>query len=245
MQFLTLGRRSYTFPSNYNELTPAQLRRVCLLLHTSTLTQEQAIPLLLKYCSSRPWWQLLWYSYDLFEQQHLADFIFTETLTVNKFPQYRGLHAPKNDFSNAITTEYFFANQYFEAWAHSHADADLNYFIATLYRPAKPHYNTQTDPDGDIRSEYNDNLTPWLSRRVARWPLAVKLSIAKWFEGVVLQLKQRYPRPFAPGGAVAEFGFYEVLSLVAQKGNHGPQSVVEKLPIHTFLIELSLVLKES
>lgn len=244
MQFFTLGRNTYSFPSRWNELTPHQVRKLAALLN-SGVTYDKFIVKALKICSGRPWWQLLLYSMDVCDQQHLVEFVLTDTLTKNPQPYYRSMQGVEDELADMCTTEYFFANHFFSLWQKKQ-DADyLNKFIATIYRPMHWRYDNETMRWQNKKEPYNDAHTDRYTQKVQHWPMPVKLAIAKFFEGAVLALQQKYPEPFRPGGTVAQFGFYECIRMVAENGVHGQMKQVETLPIHTFLIDLTVILKQA
>lgn len=246
MKVIEIHNKFFSIPTQWNELTAMQLRKIVQILLGSDLLIPGQVKLF-KILTGCSWWNL-WrigpWEYD--DKLYLTEFLLKEnSLTKNLIPQYRGLFGPADEFNNMIVSEFIFAEQFYALHKNNEPTA-LDSLIATLYRPAKRFYNRKLNKDGDIRKEFNDNVLPFYTGKVSKWPMDVKLSILHWYEGCRLKVISDNPSVFgASSGESALYGLFSVMRGVAEKGVHGDLSKVEKMYVKVFLLELNELVAEA
>lgn len=252
MTIAQLGKKYYTVPTCWNELSKKQLIKVMQVLYGGA-TMIAAQIMLLKILTGISWYRMQLISASHFEEKlYLTDFLLEHnTLTQNLIPKYKGFFGPSSEFANVQVCEFIFAEQYYRHYRDSERDdpksiSHLNMLIATLYRPVKKNYNVHINPDGDVREIYNDNLTGLYAAKIGRWPAAIKMAILQWFEGCLIGLERDFRPVFqGSGDAVSKYGLWSVMRSVAEKGVHGNISQVEKMYVRVFMMELVEIKAEA
>lgn len=100
---------------------------------------------------------------------------------------------PDHALSNCSFGEYRNALEYFRKFGQSHRDQDLNFLIATLYRPERDNYQVislQDDFDGQKRKSFNSNHTHRYARQISEIPFYKRYAIYMWFGHCVNFLRQ-------------------------------------------------------
>jgi hypothetical protein len=187
---------------------------------------------------------------DMEDYLYLCEFLLQKnTLTKNLIRIHEGFAGPADDFRNITGLEFVYSEDfYFRAFAKEE-DSDsrtinvemLNQLVAVLYRPIKRDYNTEIDPDGDIRSAFNENICYYHACGVIRyWPLQTKLAIFTWYEGCRQKMIEDNPEIFTGGsGEPAKFGLLSVMRTIAETGIHGDFEKVQKMFVKMWMIELN------
>jgi hypothetical protein len=246
MTLVKIGNRYYPFPDRWNDLSGKQVIAIMKIFCSETdLPVHIAGPKFFKILSNASWLKLCLNSLDVQENIHLVEWLFEpdqkNILTKNPIPKRKRLYGPADRLDNLCAKEFFWAQHFYDAWTDSKSVNDLNKLVATLYRRANPKYNVTKDDD--IRESFNSNAIDFYEKKVRRWPLQVKFTIAHWFKHCFLWYKQSYKEAFEPGGEIARFGFASVLRGIAERGTHGTFEQVEKINIHLLFIELVEIIR--
>lgn len=174
-----------------------------------------------------------------------------KNITKQLMPSYKGYHGPTSDFDNLIMKEFHMTERNFQLIAKEDGDVEaaLNNLVAVLYRLPKKGYDTQKDPDGDIRIKFNHNEVPYYSKKIARWPLAVKQAIFLWYAGCRKELEDNNPLVFKEDGSsdfISQFdtGMYGVMqSLAGEK--LGKVDGIEEMYVHTAMLNIGLIKEQE
>jgi hypothetical protein len=91
---------------------------------------------------------------------------------------------PASGLLDITFAEYCTAWQHYENYINNRADAELDYLVATLYRPERDNYNLlKFTPafDGNRREPFNPNLTQHYAELLTEVPFWQKYVILLWF----------------------------------------------------------------
>ena len=248
-----INRRNYQVPTDWNELTGAQLVQITRVLLTPEPNPITSALRLLKIITGMGWWRFfICPAHELHQQLHLVDFIMTaNTLTKNLFPvvrsRFKKYYGPGDNFSNLIMDEFAFADEYYLEFRDDETKMEpLNNLVATLYRRAKKGYDHKRNPDGDARVPFNENLSDYHAKRVvAKWSLYKKLAIAQWYGACREQMAKDFPTVFTGGGEPARWGMVSMMRNVAKNGVHGDFKDVERQYVKMILMEMDEMIADS
>jgi hypothetical protein len=250
MKQIELNKKTYHIPSAWNELSQKQLLKLMDILYSN---QDAGSALLQIFRILTCMTQFTFFSTrvkDMEDFLYLCEFLLEKnTLTKNLIPIHEGFAGPKDDFGNLTGLEFVCSEDYyFRAFTKDHPDAQremsiemLNEFVAVLYRPIKDNYNIKIDPDGDIRSPFNENICHYHAvGQIRYWPLQVKLAIFTWYEGCRQKMIEENPDVFDGGsGEPAKYGLLSVMRTIAETGIHGDFDKVQKMFVKMWMIELN------
>jgi len=247
---IKIRRKYYNIPTDWNELTADQLLQVMDVFSNKNYAPEQTLLKLLKILLSmsyRKWFTLK--AEDVEEYIYLVGFIFFETnyLTKQLIPMHNGFYGPSDEIGNMVMKEFVFSEHFFMQWQDDKENLDLLHsFIATIYRRSKPNYNFYWNPDGDPRTEFNENICEWNAKHfIAGWPLNIKQAIAHWYGSCRLKLVDDNPEVFGGTGEPAKHGLISIIRDVAKNGAYGKFDEVENIPVNLMMIELNEVVEEG
>lgn len=251
-----------SLPDCWEELNGEQFMHVAYALYAFTDSDERHAYILLhllgrKHALSIPAEVLV---YQIFP---LLDWIYTApTFTAQLIPQVKKLllcyYGPEGDFNNLTISEFDFAEREMYQWLQEPGDIDqLWRFVACLYRPGKKRYNKSLDKDGDIREVFNANTITYHAGQLKKHAFAgLAFATFLWYKACRNKLAILYPLVFqqAPGddtpptqeGGVTELpNCFNLMRKIAEKGTYGRMDEVEKMYLHTVMLELEYSIKES
>lgn len=167
-------------------------------------------------------------------------------ITAQLIPRYKGFHGPKGQLENFTLSEFFFSEIYYADFVNAKPGdfSSLHKLVAVLYRHAKKKYNTKLDKDGDIRIEFNANTVNYFAAKVARWPIGIKHAILMFYDGCRQKIKNNNPNIFGEGGSDNGTGMYGLMRGLAG-AKFGEMEKVEKMYLHTALLEINLLIEEE
>lgn len=243
-------KRKIILPGSYNELSARQMIAIAALLQlqeSEDVLRLKALQILSGYGQLR----FCLFPADLkariIENVSLIDWVFKEnTLTAQLLPEYKGFHGAKGEFDNTTLAEFHFTEvAYQEFVTGEEKEKELNTLIAVLYRKPKFLYNKKQDKDGDSRQHFNANLLPYNSRKIADWPLNVKLAILMFYDGCRQHLASSYEAIFkGRTGGDNKAGMFSIIRGLAGT-KYGDFDKVEDLNIHTALSDIEEQMAEA
>lgn len=251
MTIIELNRRYYTVPTAWNELSGKQLIGIMECLFVTSFSSEQALLKLLKILTGMNYWQFFRQKpTEMAEYLYLTEFLLQQRTELTKQllpvlfpekPEEKRFYGPADEISNLLMGEFIFSEAFFMQWCDDKNNMEpLNELCAVLYRPAKKNYDHKRNPDGDPREEYNGNLCHYRAvNEVKKWPLAVKLAIATWYDACRWKMVDDNPDVFAGGGEPGRYGLVSVMRKVAEGGVLGDFKSVEKTHVNLVMIELN------
>jgi hypothetical protein len=179
---------------------------------------------------------------------YLCNFLLEKnTLTKNHIKEHEGFAGPDDDFNNLTGLEFVFSEDlYFQCFNTENDQRTidhekLNQFVAILYRPPKHNYSKEFNPDGDIRSPFNENICHYYAcSHIRYWSLQTKLAIYTWYDGCRQKMIEDNPEIFTGGsGEPAKFGLLSVMRTIAETGIHGDFEKVQKMYVKMWMVELN------
>jgi hypothetical protein len=254
---ITIKTKTFTVPTEWNELTAGQLLEVCTVLYGEYPVSYGHL-MLLKIITGAgtPFWNSLKPA-DVEEFLYIGEHLVNNTRLTKQilpFQRVRCLFGhktfapPADNFDNLRMSEFVFTEDYFFKFKEDETDLQwLDKLCAVLFRPLRKRYNWKINPDGDVREPFKESQCLYYAKRyVRKWPLTTKLSILTWYEHCRLQLVEDWPDVFKGGeGDPAKYGLVTMMRNVAQAGTHGTFEVVENLPLKLVMIELDELLAEA
>lgn len=245
MTIIELNKKLYNIPTTWNELSQQQLLQVmdCLFVHQ--YSGEQCILKLLKILCNMNYFQFFRTKVSEMEEYlYLTSFLLEEraNLTKQLVPCWEGYYGPSDEFGNLLMVELTFSDNLFLQWCEDRSDVKkLNKFISLIYREPKDSYDFILNPDGDARSEWNQNISEWSGENVInKWPMNVKMAIATWFDGCRCMLVDDNDEVFGgASGEASKYGLASVMMNVAENGALGTFNEVEKQNVHTVMMHLN------
>jgi hypothetical protein len=118
----------------------------------------------------------------------------------NLIPDYRGLIGPADALTNCNFFEYKEAYNHYLLYTKDNQISELDALIAILYRPKvsfRAIRNLYPKFDGRSRISFTTDSNPLLlvnrTKKVSKWPYAVKFGIFLWFSSCVKFLREGKP----------------------------------------------------
>ncbi len=166
-------------------------------------------------------------------------------ITVQLLPKYKKYYGPSDELNNFTLAEFHFAERYYSDHLADQPGA-LEKLIAVLYRKGKLAYDEKLNIDGDIRMEFNANVIDYYSLKVAKWPMEVKWAILLFYDGCRKKISDDNEAIFSGGDGSGDpgTGMYGVMRGLAGP-KFGDLEKVEKMYLHTALLELNLMMEEQ
>lgn len=245
MTIIEINKKLYTIPTTWNELTKGQLLAIMDTLFMQQYTGEQGCLKLLKVLAGMSWWDFFKANpEEMAEYFYLVEFLLDEKkqLTKQLIEEYDGLHGPASSFDNLKMKELAICDSYFMQWAEDRENMSLlNDFVSLLYRPGKNDYNKKINKDGDVREEFNQNVSAYnVKKKIQYWPKAVKLAIAWWYDSCRWEMVEENDEVFGgTGGEVSKYGLASVMLSVAEGGALGDFDKVGEQYVHTVMMQLN------
>lgn len=275
MNFIHYKNYTHVIASEWNELSPAQLRKIMRVIWTGNDLHCRFK--LFRILTGWSWRRLylitgIYYikQVDLISQlpffnkliekylnncARLFDaiidstqFLFlTNDLNKNIIPIYKGFYGPDDEIRNLKMGEFTFSELAFIAWKKSKDPQYLDELVAILYRPGRKNYDQKKNVEGDHREPFNPNLTAFYKKKVAGWPADLKLSIATFYMGCREKKILDNERVFSSTGDGEEslYGLWSVMRNVAKAGHFGDFDKVQDQFVDTILMELNEVVVEA
>ena len=198
MNRIFINTKKYLVPGTWGELTKTQALQV-LQLFSQQMSNEQ-----LRYClllvllqvkqSLRKQWLFMFRipNNELRKALPLVDFLFKNPdFTIQRMPSItvKGmkLYGPSDKLGTSSFIEYIKAEHYYLQYMKSQHFNDLNYLIATLYRPSKGLVARMSEQLGfaeisaDKRLRFNDDTLDERAALVATLPAHFKSIILEYF----------------------------------------------------------------
>ena len=238
--------KTLSLPENITEITGTHLVFMAAVLN-SGLPKPNAALKMLRILSGLGIWQ--WWRLPAAVKLQLLDYVqwtFDDfKLCKQLLPCYKSFYGPKDELDNLTLSEFYFAERFYADHINGDANA-INKLVAVLYRKGKLFYNKTRDKDGDIRQPFNANLVHFYSCIIDDWPAPVKQAIILFYDGCRAKLTENYPKIFSSHNTDANnnadmFGILRGLS----GGKYGDLEKVEKMYLHTALLEMNFVIEEN
>lgn len=253
MTLIELNKRMYLVPASWNELTRSQLISVIDCLFLRKYSEEKVRLKLLKILTGMSWFRFFRCKpTEMQDLLYVSDFLFAKETGFTKqlITEHDGFYGPESDFDNLLMKELVVCDNLFMRWSENKEDESLlNDFIAVLYRPQRPGkyfglapYNKTINPEGDVREEFNFNMSLYRSKKyIRRWPMVVKLAIVHWYDSCRWQLVEDNPEVFGGDGSgdVSKYGLISVMLSVAETGTIGTLKEVENQFVKTVMLQLN------
>lgn len=197
MNEVAINRRTYQVPSNYNELTAQQLRKIVQVM-LSKLNPVRSKVLLMKILVwKNNWWFRRLPDHAIADMLLLTDWLIEKdekerfrkpNLIKQLFPQikigFKKYAGPADALSNITLNEWARTEQYFVKYRETLDMKYLDLLIAVMYRPIdKAKKPADTNYDGDQREAFNDFNYQLRAKKCAKIKLFTKLSILYFYEG--------------------------------------------------------------
>lgn len=177
-------------------------------------------------------------------------------LTKQLLPSLRScgldFYGPKEYICNITVGEFDFAERALYLWYEDPSTVEQLYqFLACLYRPAKPAYDFEKDPDGDCREEFNPNLVVYYAKILRNEVQAdVAAAVALWYKGCRSHLISSFKPVFETNQDTGTEQkpqmpmYFDLIRAIAKEGIYGDFEAVFKMPLYTAMEEMLAVLKE-
>lgn len=241
------NKTTIVVPGSYNELSARQLIAIASLLQTQE-TEEVVRLKALQILTGYGRWRFCLFDADMKARMlPLTDWVFKEnTLTDQLLPQYKGFDGPKGEFDNTTLAEFHFTEVAYQQFLTGEEKEEaLNTLVAVMYRKPKFLYDKKRDKDGDSRLPFNANLLPYNSKKIACWPLSIKLAILMFYDGCRQHLAVSYEKIFRGGkGGDHKAGMFGIIRGLAGT-KYGDFDKVENLNIHTALNDIEEQMEEA
>lgn len=143
---------------------------------------------------------------DLIFNEKILHFLFLEyNLWVNPMPEIVkpnfAYYGPVNGFAEITLAEFLDADEAYRSYLNNSDVADLDNFIAILYREKSKDFNPKSpDTNGDCREPYNDLTCKFRLENISKLPLAKKLVPFIWFESCKNFITEKYEVIFKSSG---------------------------------------------
>jgi len=247
MQYIIYHKKKeLALAENITEVNGKQFIAIAGLLHSKLPVQYAAVKML-RIISGLGIWQ--WWRLSAAVKVQAVQYIgwAFDDFKISKqlIPNYKGFYGPKDELDNFTLSEFYFAEKFYADHINGDETA-LNKLVAVLYRKGKFFYHKTKDKDGDVRVPFNGNLVEYYSRSIASWPAAVKQAILLFYDGCRARIAETNPDIFTShntdGNNQADmFGILRGLS----GGKFGDLEKVEKLYLHTALLEMNYIIQEQ
>ncbi len=207
MNQVEIDGKTYSMPSNWNELTRKQVLFVSRLFQGQFSMVDFKLRALFDFLSVRPKIKKRIHPEDAYFLCETIDFLFSEvSLTKNLLPiistgrrKYTG---PSDSMMNCTFGEFTMANSLLDAFSKTKEHKYLDEMVAVFYRPRKWFWF--------IRKGFTDNQDPrerFVSRslkkrctRIASVDYDIKYSVFLFFSGVLNSLPVLYPHVYQQKG---------------------------------------------
>ncbi|MGN7786797.1 hypothetical protein ACTJIJ_19850 [Niabella sp. 22666] len=253
MTIIAINKKQYPVPQTGNELTRKKYLQVIDALFLKQYNEWQLPLKLLKILANLSWWRWFRLSPDVIaEYEYLTSFIMAGKLHITEqlIPCFRSwwqrrYYGPCRRLDNLKMKEFVFSEHYFMEWGGKVENVEsLNNLVAVLYRPAKWFYNVRLNPKGDARRPFNENILERQVKKVAPWPMVVKLAVATWYGCCREQIVEENADVFGGDGEAAKYGMISIIRSVAKEGTHGNFESVEDKLLPLIMIELNETVAE-
>lgn len=232
-QFIDVAHAIYTYPD-----ADERHAHICIALLGKSDTNRIPVESIIK---------------DVFP---LLDWVYKQPEITKQLQQviWAGVYryfGPESDFNNLTIIEYDFADRELYQWLRSleapatRNDEHLWRFMACLYRRPKKFYNRRLDRDGDIREKFNENKLKYFAGELADdVHIGKAYATILWYKACRDQITKLYPAVFSGDGDSSATGFNELpnhfnlMRKIAEKGTYGNMQEVEKMYLHTVMLEL-------
>lgn len=252
MQNIYYSKQCYHLPSEYNELTKDQLIAIASLF-TEKLPEDIAQLRAMRILLNKSLYSFLRIPNDAKERMlEYMQWVFEKnTLTEQIIPTYKhwpwssNYYGARKEFDNLIMAEFHYTEINYHDYVVDNDTNGLNNLVAVLCRPGIKDYNHQLDNLGDARIAFNANEIAFYAKKIARWPLKVKLAILMFYDGCRQKLLEDYKTVFkGNSGQNNDAGMFDVIRGLS--GNvYGTIEHVERLNIHTAMSEITKQIKEA
>lgn len=256
----------------WNELSPPQVEKIMKLIYTPGnfhVIMQKCMKVLLRvnwlqFFLFLPEMKKLWIGDDgqlnTFLRVHTFFLFGGFRLNKNPFPfikvrrgfwpafSGKTFYGPRDYCENMQTDEFITAETYFSDYMKTHAVADLDLLVATLYRPRGPlpkHQSGSAFFCGDPREDFNDKTIdrrlPW----VRKMPLGKKLAVLSFYRSCHDLWEQTYNLVFSGGKTSGKnYGWFEMLKAV-NPADFGTIEQKEKTPIGNILLSMQIDIRDS
>lgn len=251
MKSFTLNKKRYQVPTAWQELSPKQLLKVCLLLHQYE-EDDVLLPLFRCLCKVP---DKLWDALSLSDRYELIRMVEPFTIERMLYPgklTFRvGLttyHLPPHELRMESSIAVAMADLHMKNFLMTPArnSHSLDLMIASLCRPLKRCQRKNDRWDGYSRERYHTVLVEQRAKRLARLDFRVKLYILRYFIASLDYLHKTYPGVYkppipkkgqpAPKQAPKGLGMIPWLMAIAETGAFGTFDEVCHADVHTLHI---------
>lgn len=242
----------FIIPEEWNELTGKQLITIAGLLH-SNLEEDifylKALQCLSNLSTVKFMLQPLDAKLNCFEHlDWLQSSDDKELLTKQLLPKYKGLYGPTDELGNLLLVEFHYTEIAYQNLITTNEVQYLNELVAIMYREPKANYDHARNSEGDHRVIFTDNDIAYHTKKVAKWPLAVKQAILMWYDGCRQDLVNSYSTVYPASSTKKDdnysAGLYQLIRSLAGE-NYGTIDKVEQLTVHTAHLELSCMIADN
>jgi hypothetical protein len=115
-------------------------------------------------------------------------------------------YGPSDGLTNLKFWEFLKAHEQFIKFSKSGSEADLNKFLAIIYRKAKRQDKNPEKYDGDIREKFNENLISDNAKVFSQENNNLKEGVIIFWKGSCTLLQTRFPDAFTGGEIKNEYG---------------------------------------
>lgn len=259
MTRISINKKFYDVPTEWNELSQKQLLAIMDCFFARQYTGDQCLLVLLKILCNMSWFQFFRAPVSahkmpedvsgMEEYLYLTMFLLEKNdLTKQLITEYRGLYGPASEFDNLKMCELAICDGAYLQWMAEKENTDhLNYLVALLYRPAKEGYDFDLNPDGDPRQPFNMHISQFYAKTIInKWPINVKMAIAYWYGGCRWKLVEDNEDVFdESGGDPSKFGLASLMLDVAGTSTLGDFSRVEEHLVHTVMMHLQEAIRKG
>jgi len=248
MQYIIYHKnKTIALPENIAECTGTQLVYIAAILHSKLPKQNAALKMLrvLSGLGIWRWWRLP--ADAKLQMLQYVEWAFTDfKLNQQLLPVYNGFYGPKAELDNLTLSEFYFTERFYADHLNGDADA-INKLVAVLYRKPKLFYNKLKDIDGDIRQPFNGNLVNYYAAKVSRWPMPVKMAIFLFYDGCLATIRENNAKIFTAGSNSGDNNNADMFGILRglAGGKYGDLEKVEKMYLHTALLEINFVIQEN
>lgn len=249
-----LGQQTHhvQVPKTWNELSADQLCRVASVLFSGQRDIYRLRIELLRIVMQLKWHHLLLIGGErLIDLFPFVRFIESEiNLTDNKITDIKlaGVRCfgPIGDFSTLTADEWTDADDAFVAFRQSNDPADLDIFVAILFRPTVPGLTPRSHNwQNDHRQPYNEYAVPWRVKHMESVPLATKLAVLLWYQGCRREWEELFERVFqSKGDGPESFGWQETV-LKLSGSEFGDLQKTQRTPMYKLMLKMEVTLKDD
>lgn len=240
----------YAVPDHWNEISGKNYLNVIRVFYSEN-GNDRGILMLFRALLGIPWWHFFrMRSPNLIPAaMDATEFLFEgNTLSQNLLPVYRGYAGPADNLQNMKMLEFCHSEFYYTKYEAEKKIEDLDALVSVLYRPKKSWftYSYRKNPDGDFRIAFNPNSMGYYQKKVAKWPMHVKLAIFHFYQGVRSVIIARNPKVFDnASGEESLYGLWSLMRSVAKGGHLGDLDKVTDQYVDTVLMELNETVAEA